>query len=150
MATTHAEEVARFWGLPVPSHLKHGQNTRAARTYGCDCSLCLPSGRRNRPRGQRMSSSERQKRLRAKKLGTPVPEGRHGSHGYHVYGCRCDICRAARRDAGEKKRNAWRETARGHWHTEERAGVELDVLHWPPANLDEPWLCEVCDYKIIP
>lgn len=148
----HTEQVARYWGLPVPGHLQHGKGTFAKKVYGCDCVECLPSGRRRQVNGGRpLTGRERRMRSRHNLKGKPVPPGvKHGIYTYNVYGHRCDDCLAASRAERERRENRWRETARGHWSTAIRDGHEVDVIHWPPAELDEPWICPDCEYKIIP
>lgn len=152
MSTRHERQVAKYWGAPVPSHLKHGKGTFAKKVYGCDCRDCLPSGRRNRRSdGKPFTPRERRLRSRMKLRGKPVPPGvKHGIYTYNVYQCRCDDCRAANRAERVRTENRWRKTARGHWSTEVRDGKQVEVIHWPPATLDEAWICPDCDYKIIP
>lgn len=130
----------RDWGTPPPPHLKHGPQTVAADIYGCDCRDCLPSGRRRTPPGEGMTVAERQRRSRANRHGTPVPPGRkHGIYTYKIYGCRCDFCEKANRDASKKQRASWRDTAVAHWGT--RGG--MDVVHWPPVG-EGTWSCPDC------
>lgn len=144
----YSEAKAKFWGLPVPPHLIHGQNRRAGNIYGCDCELCLPSGRRLKERGRPLTRQERTRRSRQNLYGKPVPPGvKHGIYTYRVYGCTCEACRAANRAERWRAKNRWRETARGHWSTAIRDGHQVDVIHWPPAELDEPWLCPDCDFR---
>lgn len=142
--TRHADRVARFWGSPVPEGLKHGRNTFAAQCYGCDCSLCLPSGQRRRIREDRpLTTSERQRRSRANLKGTPVPEGTlHGAYTYRIYGCRCDLCIKAKAAEHQRLQNAWRATARGVW-TELGESV---ILHWKPATAGPDWICPDCHW----
>lgn len=87
----------KYWGAPVPGHLKHGDDSYAAKVYGCDCRDCLPSGRRRAAKGQGMSARQREINLRANKKGKPVPPGtRHGIYAYKIYRCQCDICIGAK------------------------------------------------------
>lgn len=141
-------EVARHWGGPVPSHLKHGPQTRAAKVYGCDCRLCLPSGKRRPAKGQGQSARQRQRASRERLRGQPVPPHvRHGTYPYQYYRCRCDVCRAAVREARQRRLLRGREGWHGHWHE----GPDTTTVHWPPRNLDEPWLCPDCGkFKVIP
>lgn len=129
----------RDWGTPVPEHLRHGTRTMASDIYGCDCRECLPSGRRRPPRGEGLTRVERERRLRKNKRGQPVPPGSHGIYGYKIYGCRCDFCEKANRDASRKQRASWRDTAVAHWGT--RGG--MDVVHWPPVG-EGTWSCPDC------
>lgn len=136
-----ARQRLEFWGLPVPEGMKHGRSTLACEAYGCDCKACLPSGKRTKlGEGGKLTHDERQRRLRAAKLGLPVPPGaRHGLYTYRVYGCRCDACRAARRHSEQQKANRWRETAVGSWSTRD----SNDVIHWPPVG-EGLWTCPEC------
>lgn len=130
----------RYWGLPVPSHLKHGPNSRAVRIYGCDCKTCLPSGKRYKQPGGPITHKDRQKKLRETKKGKPVPEGtKHGVYAYRTYGCKCDICRAARSRKSHQEKNPWMyRPTRGHWV--EKDGVTS--LCWPPATAGTDWECD--------
>lgn len=136
----------RCWGLPVPSHLKHGKGTRACDVYGCDCKACLPSGRRtwkNSESGERaMTRAERQRKSRKKLRGQPVPEGtKHGVYTYRTYGCPCAACKAANRQDRHKRRNAWMYTATGHWSV----GGGKDRIWWPrPGDSIEDCPFEQC------
>lgn len=148
MKLSNADRRAQCWGLPVPEGLGHGMNTVAKKFYGCDCSVCLPSGQRRPPKGEGKGLAQRQRESRERLRGKPVPDHvRHGPYAYKVYRCRCDVCVARRHEAvaamAAKKRRG-----RGHWHDDVERGVT--VVHWPPADLSEPWLCPTCDYKIIP
>lgn len=128
------------WGLPVPPGLKHGQRTKAKAAYGCDCSLCLPSGRRNRPPGQRKPQGERNRALRAAKKGKPVPEGtKHGLYAYRTYACRCRVCVVANNE--NRPKSNWRDKAHGRWSTALRNGEEYDILCWPPRTAGPAWTC---------
>lgn len=146
MPSKYELAVDRYWGLPVPSHLKHGTNTWAAKVYGCDCKLCLPSGKRRSRNGEGKSARQRQRESRARLLGQPVPpDVKHGVYAYHMYGCRCPTCRGARSDQQYRRKNRWRETSRGEWT--ERDGK--DIIHWPPRDAEYPWVCPTCDHKIM-
>lgn len=138
----------QVWGGPVPDHLKHGPNKRAARIYGCDCTVCLPSGKRCAPKGAGLSKAERAKRLRIAKKGQPVPEGtKHGPYAYKIYGCRCDVCRASTSTVRKRRRDRAPEGRQriGHWTRHVERG--LDIIHWPAVNT-EPWACPECGEKI--
>lgn len=136
----HSEEVARFWGLPVPGHLKHGNATRAANVYGCDCKACLPSGKR---RGKGTPAVERNRKSRQRLAGQPVPPGtKHGLYAYTVYRCRCSPCRAAKAEEKQRRDNAWRADARGDWVD----GDPMTVVHWPPRGFGW-WECPQCHEK---
>ena len=142
MSEVYREAKKKKWGLPVPPHLKHGSNTYAAKVYGCPCKVCLPSGRRKwlHIEGEQAPQShvERQRRLRARKKGTPVPPGtKHGEYTYRVYSCRCTICKAATAEHSERMRNRWRETAHGRWTT---VG-DYETICWPPKNAGPEWTC---------
>lgn len=135
-----------LWGLPVPEGLKHGPPTKANLAYGCNCTKCLPSGRRYA--GTTLSTTERGRRLRKNKRGKPVPEGvKHGIYPYRVYRCRCDFCVHAHRLQGRRKRERLqrkreplrRQPAVGFWSVR----GDNDVLHWPPAG-EGPWTCPDC------
>lgn len=138
--TRHSEGVARYWGLPVPGHLKHGVRTTAARFYGCDCKLCLPSGKR---RGPGTPQAERQRKSVQRLRGTPVPPDlKHGIYVYRAYGCKCDVCRAAKAANKRQVDNRWRATACGDWQD----GAELTTVHWPPRGFGW-WECPHCAEK---
>lgn len=140
----------RVYGMPVPPGIKHG-GAYARYTYGCDCKVCRPSGWITRsPNGQGKPGSQRNREYKARKWGQPVPEGRHGYTGYRYYGCRCDECAGWSRQDRWNRDNAWQRTARGHWHDEVRDGKAITVIHWPPRELTESWVCETCDYKVMP
>jgi len=142
MPESFAEAKAKKWGAPVPGHLRHGSNTYAAKVYGCGCKVCLPSGRRkwkNREDADRpMTHEERQRRLRASKKGTPVPEGtKHGIYTARVYLCKCDVCRAAKAAEFQRKKDRWRTKARGRWTSD---GI-VDTICWPPRDAGPEWTC---------
>lgn len=146
MSQTAAQKAAwrkrrkeRDWGTPVPEHLKHGTTTSAAEFYGCDCRECLPSGQRKPAPEDVLTRRERERRLRENKRGKPVPPGSHGIYGYKIYGCPCDICAKANRDARGRERSSWRATAVAHWSTRGTA----DVIHWPPVG-EGTWTCPDC------
>lgn len=144
MSTRHHRDKDHFWGMPVPGHLKHGQGSRSAKVYGCECEACWPSGIRY-VKGVLTPHAERQKALRERKQGQPVPaEVKHGIYAYRVYGCRCDICVATNRRARKRQRSTWRNTTTGHWGSSKDAtGAPLDVLHWPPVGHGD-WTCPSC------
>lgn len=128
----------QHWGAPVPGHLKHGQTTWACKVYGCDCKLCLPTGRRNRPRGQAKTPVERDREYRHRKRGQPVPPGRkHGAWTYRSYKCRCAVCVAGNAALRKATAERWRERARGRWVD----GKTLTVICWPPKNAGPEWSC---------
>ena len=145
MTYTHQDAKARFWGLTPPDGIKHGPNTHAARAYGCDCKVCLPSGRRKwtsiegatGPKSPKQRRDESRKRLH----GTPVPEGtKHGIYAYHVYGCRCATCVAAKR-AGDARRH-WTNKARGRYSEgKDAAGQPTTIRCWPPRDAGPDWQC---------
>lgn len=146
MTTAYQRAREKYYGLPVPAHLKHGQNSRACRIYGCDCKACLPSGRRV-IRGRRMSGAERQRKLRQAKKGKPVPPTvKHGVYASRVYGCPCDICRAARNRVLKRQRakRHWKTTAVGIWTTV----FDTTTIHWPPVG-QGTWTCPDC-YQQFP
>lgn len=135
MPSSYRDQQKKFYGLPVPPHLEHGKLT-AKSIYGCDCKVCLPSGRRNRINGDRLSRRDRSKRLRDSKRGQPVPEGvKHGVYAYNVYGHRCEICRAEHKDA--RRRTEMRKR-RGEWINRPDG---ITVVHWPAR---EGWACPDC------
>lgn len=141
----HKRAKARYWGLPVPPNLIHGNMSYAARIYGCNCKLCLPSGKRSwtntEGRTGPKTPHERNRELRANKKGQPVPEGtKHGVYTYNVYNCRCAACKKAYALENERKRNAWRANSHGRWDTRE----EVDIICWPPKNADPDWVCPSC------
>lgn len=146
---THREQVERFWGLPVPPNLKHGNNTKAARAYGCDCKVCLPSGRRRRVFEDRpLTRMERARRHRANVYGTtPPPHIKHGIACARNYGCTCEVCSEAKRRAN--KRQAWLR----EWGWTERAYgrytllPDKTIVHWPPAGSPPDWKCPHCGIK---
>lgn len=150
MPTVYANDKRALWGKQPPPHLKHGQNTRAARVYGCNCKVCLPTGRRKwinvegatGPKDHRTRNAE----SRARKKGQPVPAGtKHGSYAYHTYNCRCAICKAANSESRERTQNRWRVTARGHWTT---VG-ENETICWPPADAGPDWTCPHPNHKEV-
>lgn len=149
-AETYAEAKKRLWGTPVPEGAAHGQNSYAARYLGCDCKTCLPSGKRKwmhvEGAAGPQSHRERQQRLRAAKRGTPVPAGtKHGLYTYHVYNCRCAICKAAAAADSHEKRNRWRATAHGRWTT---VG-ENETICWPPKDAGPDWVCPHPNHKEV-
>lgn len=126
MATKFQRDKERFWGLPVPPHLKHG-GSRAKGVYGCDCKACLPSGRRNKLDGEPLTSTERSRKLRENKKGEPVPpDVKHGIYGYDVYSCRCEVCVEA---SNSRRRVDWRlRNSYGEWIQREDG---VTIVHWP-------------------
>jgi hypothetical protein len=146
MPTKHQRDVAKHWGLPVPSTVPHGSH-RAARVYGCACGLCLPSGRRRQVLEDRtLTRQERQARSRRNLWGTPVPaDVRHSTYTYNIYGCRCELCSKANSAANARQRNAWRKTARGVW-TELPDRV---ILHWKPRTAGPDWVCPDCGWAPV-
>lgn len=143
------EYVDKHWGLPVPEGLRHGRNTKACRVYGCSCKVCLPSGRRNARKGEvAKSHSERQREMRERLRGTPVPPTvKHGPYAYRTYACRCDVCMEAKRAKGRRDRQGPPGRAVRSPHPTE---MGITVVHWPPAPLTEPWACPHCDFKAFP
>lgn len=142
----------RHWGAPVPPHLKHGPATAAMKVYGCDCEVCLPSGRRYWQNTEGATGPapyiERDKKMRTAKRGTPVPANvKHGVYAYRVYACRCPVCMAARQANDERRRWLWLWRARGTWTMRrDEEGNELDVICWPPATAGPDWRCP-CDRR---
>lgn len=137
MTTSYADQQRRYWGAPVPPHLKHGQATYVAQIYGCACKICLPSGRR---RGKGVTPPAiRQKKSREKLRGTPVPPGtKHGVYTYKVYGCRCPLCQDAHRLQVHRHNNPWMyRPTRGRWTVD----GEKTILCWPPAGAAPDWKC---------
>lgn len=137
-----ASRRARHAGQPVPEGLKHGSNSYARRIYACGCELCLPSGKRTwryrNDETRALTHAERQSKYRAGKYGTtPPPHIKHGVSTYQIYGCRCSICREAVSVQRAKKKNAWRENARGHWTSD----GTVDTICWPPNNAGPDWVC---------
>ena len=137
-----AERRARYLGKPVPAGLKHGTNSYARRIYGCGCAECVPSGKRtwkNRNQEDRpLRHAERQKKLRRAKKGEPVPAGtKHGLYTYRVYGCRFEVCRAAKTADHERRAEAWRATSYGRWTT---VG-DYETICWPPRDAGPDWVC---------
>lgn len=127
----------RYANKPVPPGLKHGKESRARRFYKCGCPECLPSGKRRPPKGEGQTWAERDRKLRHRKRGTPVPEGtKHGVYAYRTYGCLCDVCRAA---AAEKRKTAPK--------PEKVTADGLEILHWPPRGIGM-WECPVCEAKL--
>jgi hypothetical protein len=140
-----------MWGKPIPPGLKHGTHSHARYIYGCDCATCIPPGlHRGGPRiieERPLTRRERSRRSRQNLYGKPVPAHvKHGIYAYNVYGCTCDICRKAKRAQLERKRDAWRAAARGHW-VDLPSG--LTVLHWPPADAPPMWTCPHCKELIF-
>lgn len=121
----------------IPDGLKHGTESRARRIYKCGCIECLPSGRRKPAKGEGQTNAERDRALRQRKKGKPVPEGTaHGNYAYRTYQCRCEVCRAA---AAEKRRKAPKP---------KRVTVDgLGVFHWPPVG-EGMWECPTCEEKV--
>lgn len=144
-AAAYQRAKLKYYGLPVPPHLKHGQSSRAANIYGCDCKLCLPSGRRMTTK---MTHAERQRKLRQAKRGKPLPPGtKHGVYAYRVYGCRCDFCVHTFRKSHRGVKQSWRTRATGVWGTGvDAAGFPVDVLHWPPVGTGT-WTCPDCNQR---
>ena len=145
MSEVYEKAKAAKWGAPVPAHLKHGPNLYAAKVYGCPCKVCLPTGRRKWKNIEGAtgpkSHADRQRALRQRKKGQPVPPGtKHGEYAYRVYGCRCKVCKAATAEHADRMRNRWRETAHGRWTT---VGV-YETICWPPKNADPDWVCPSC------
>jgi hypothetical protein len=141
--TAFARAKLKHWGAPVPEGLKHGTNTYAAQVYGCDCRVCLPSGRRRAAPGEGIPRNERNRKLREAKLGKPVPPGvKHGPYAYKTYGCRCDICKQANRRQRKRGRMAWLASATGFYDFA-AGGGEVDVIHWPPVGVGM-WTCNTC------
>lgn len=137
-------EREKYWGLPVPPGYKHGPTSHVRQVYGCDCSLCLPSGQRNsQTLGTKpLTPNERDRRLRASKRGQPVPPGlQHGGYTYRTYACRCDVCTKWNRERGVREKQAWRKKARGRWTKALRDGAEYDIICWPPRNAGPDWKC---------
>lgn len=137
----------KYWGKPVPPRVKHGPTSHARKVYGCRCAICTPRGEEegtHRTTGEPdrpMTHDERQKRLRARKRGTPVPPGtKHGIYTSRVYRCKCDICRAAKSAQYRRKVDRWRETARGRWTSD---GI-MDTICWPPRDAGPEWTCPGC------
>lgn len=119
--------------MTVPEGLVHGRNSRACRIYRCDCKACLPSGKRRPEVGT--PQKERNRQLRERKWGTPVPEGtRHGRYAYRTYGCRCDVCVAAQ------------EASRPRAESTAVERNDVTVMHWPPIG-EGMWECPVCHEK---
>lgn len=142
----------RFYGTPVPPGIKHGA-AYARYTYGCECKVCRPAGWVTRsPNGHGKPATQRNREYRDRKAGQPVPASvAHGSYtAWRIYKCQCPVDVAARKQARRDRDNAWRKTARGHWHDEVRDGKEVTVIHWPPRELTEPWVCPTCDWKVMP
>lgn len=140
----------RHWGQPIPETFKHGPRTNAYRFFGCDCRLCLPSGRRRPEPAGVATHAERQKKLRRAKRGKPVPQGtKHGLYANRVYGCSCEICSAAIARRRHRRKNPWmyRDDLRGRWRQGKRGGVIMDVLCWPPASAGPQWACE-CERSV--
>lgn len=138
--------IDRHWGLPVPDGAKHGRNTKAARVYGCDCGVCLPSGRRQGRRGEgpTKTSTERQREMRERLRGKPVPPTtKHGNYAYRTYGCRCDVCVGAKRAKNSRERQG----PPGRAVRIQGGEKGITVVHWPPAILEETWQCPHCDFK---
>lgn len=151
MTTAHQRAKDAHWGLPVPPGCKHGQGTWAAKVYGCDCKKCLPTGRRLRPRGQRIPHAERQQKLRESKHGQPVPPSvKHGIYAYKIYGCRCDPCVLASNARRRRRTWAWLKNATGHYAfaaKKDADNFDVDVIHWPPAGTGI-WTCPDCGIQL--
>lgn len=113
---------------PVREHGAYGYG------LGCRCKVCKA--------GKQKIAGASRRALRGK---TP---NKHGIYGYRVYGCRCKVCVGARNEERDRARVAERASWRGHYHNDAERGVT--VVHWPPRELDEPWLCPDCDFKVIP
>lgn len=145
MTSRFLQAKEEHWGTPVPPGRKHGRESYTAKIYGCDCKLCLPSGRRRADRGQGVDHATRQKKLRANKKGTPVPAGtKHGIYTYKTYGCRCDICvQTNRRRNRHQKSWAWLENATGHYAFD----AKVTVIHWPPVGRGI-WTCPDCGMQL--
>jgi hypothetical protein len=132
------------WGAPVPEGLKHGRNSYVRQTYGCDCAVCLPTGKRNaQTTGEpALTATERGRRLRKSKRGMPVPPGlAHGAYVYKTYSCRCDVCRAANANKDARHRTAWLKTARGIWGEAFHSGEKVVTICWPPKTAGPDWKC---------
>jgi hypothetical protein len=143
LGMSHADAKAKLWGTPIPEHLTHYRGSLACKIYGCDCKLCLPSGRRNwQNRGESgpIPGNERQARLVASKKGQPVPPGtKHGLYCKKVYDCPCKLGRTAALAQGRKYQARRRERDRGrppgdpygHWTTGYSGGIDADIIWWP-------------------
>lgn len=143
---TYKEIQARYWGLPVPPHLKHGPNTWAKQAYGCGCRVCLPSGRRWHVTEEKktLTGAERRRRSRNNLRGKPVPSGtKHGVYTYRVYNCRCDVCSAADSRTRWRRRWAWLTRARGSYEFL----PDKIIVHWPPATAGADWTCPECGWS---
>lgn len=141
MSTKYARQKAKYWGAPVPNHMQHGVQSHARKVYGCTCADCRPEV----VRPGRTPGVERNRKLRAAKQGTSVPEGRrHSLYTYRIYACRCDICLAAKAATRAEESNAWRARATGRW--DERADG-MTVLHWPPVG-HGVWTCPDCGLQL--
>lgn len=138
---TYREAAEKYWGLPVPDGLKHGNNSWARAAYGCSCKECLPTGQRTwvhrEDRPAPLTATERSRRSRANLRGKPVPPNvKHGIYARKFYGCPCDVCKEATRRASHRSKNAWmyRETA-GHWTKgKDSTGAPVDRIWWPPGG----------------
>lgn len=140
----YARAKLRHWGAPVPSHLKHGEGTYAMKVYGCDCPVCLPSGRRRSAAGEGKPQTQRSRELRNRKRGQPVPPGtKHGVYPYGTYGCRCDVCSAAHSATDARRRAAHRDRSAG-WFL---VGPETTTIHWPPVGVGI-WTCPTCGLQL--
>lgn len=140
---SHDQLKRERWGLPVPEGYKHGPKSMAYRHYGCACRVCLPSGKRHDGENP-IPHNERQKKLRATKKGTPVPEGtKHGIYTARTYGCTCKICDAAKKTASHREKNPWMyRPTHGRWTMRKDSGGALvDVLCWPPKDAGPDWVC---------
>lgn len=135
------EQKGAKWGLTPPAGARHGQQSWAAKVYGCDCKECLPSGERiwrsREDRDRPLAHGERQRRLRQKKRGQPVPPNvKHGIYANRTYGCICEICTAAKKKNSHRKSNPWMyRPTRGHWSTgRNSSGAPVDLIWWPPLG----------------
>lgn len=140
--------------------LKHGPGSRARWLRGCTCDVCIrprngvvmPSRvRPDRP----LTHAERQKRLRDKLRGTPVPPGtKHGQYCRKVYGCDCAEAKAYLREARKRHRAAAANRRRadpdapiwGRWTLDPVR--QLDVVCWPPRDAGPEWRCPHPDHTL--
>ena len=90
-AGIRAGEVLAAWSAAAPPSPPPTHSQRRCR----GCSICAAS----RARGRQVDRARAKERLRSKQ-----PPPRHGASGSLNYGCRCDVCGPAGRDAQREMR----------------------------------------------
>jgi hypothetical protein len=156
----------RLKGQPIPEHLTHGRKTVARRRYGCECSVCLPSGQ---PRMAKLTGKHGPK-TKAKQHGCDchlcLPSGRrcppkgqgltpaqtqaalrarkqgqpvpdHVKHGRYAYRTYACRCEVCRASVSRARKS------KGLAMVAAVKDDGLAVLHWPPVG-DGDWTCPDC------